>query len=39
MKGRMETTTSKGKIPHQPQEGLEKEWIKLLALIVSNKNG
>jgi len=39
MKGRMQTTTSYGKIPQQVQVGLEKEWIKLLAFIVSNKYG
>jgi hypothetical protein len=39
MKRTMQTIPSEGKIPHQPQVGLEKEWIKLLALITSNKNG
>jgi len=39
MKGRMQTIASKGKIPHQLQVGLEKEWIKLLAFIAFNKNG
>jgi hypothetical protein len=39
MKRRMQTIAFEGKIPHQLQVGLEKKWIKLLALIASNKNG
>jgi len=35
----MQTTASEGKVPHQFQVGLKKEWIQLLVFIASNKNG